>query len=85
MSLGNFIFFGHEPSQISIGREYGHQIQSLYLGWFYLLVIGLPSFIGCIWDILFRVNWSNEKRIDWYYHRFPENWADSLGGVQRYL
>lgn len=83
VSLGNYIIFGGSPSKISINHEKGHQKQSLYLGWLYLILIGLPSFIGNIFDRLFHKKWSVEKRITWYYKQPWENWADSLGGVER--
>jgi len=52
----------------------GHQKQSLYLGWLYLIIIGLPSVTG---NLLNRV-------IDFDYYKQPwEAWADKLGGVKR--
>lgn len=83
VSLGNYIIFGGLPSKISISHENGHQKQSLYLGWLYLIVIGIPSFIGNIWDRLFHKKWTVEKRIAWYYQQPWEHWADNLGGVKR--
>lgn len=83
VSLGSFVFFGSERELAGIRHEHGHQIQSLYLGWLYLLVVGIPSFVRCIFDILFHKNWTTEERIKWYYSGFPEKWADKLGGVQR--
>lgn len=83
VSLGNFIFFGYEPPLRSVRHEHGHQIQSLYLGWLYLFIIGLPSFIRYIYDIWFHGKWTTEERQKWYYSGFPENSADKLGGVQR--
>ena len=85
ISLGNFIFFGHKPDLISVRHKRGHQMQSIYLGWLYLLVVGLPSFVRCIWDAFFHRRWSNEKRIRWYYSGYPEKWADNLGKNERFL
>ena len=51
ISLGNYIILRKEPKNdydytwIDIYHEYGHHRQSLYLGWFYLPVIGLPSLL----------------------------------------
>ena len=57
----------------SIVHEYGHSIQSLYLGWFYLPLVGLPSLIRSIM-------WSHGRRNDSdYYKRYPESWADRVG------
>ena len=61
-----------------IKHEYGHTIQSKYLGWFYLLVIGLPSLI---WSRCF-VEYRRETGTS-YYDFYTEKWADKLGGVER--
>lgn len=59
----------------SIRHEYGHTIQSLWLGWFYLIIVGVPSIIrASIWN-----HYKLEEKK--YYEGFPENWADLLGGV----
>ena len=74
VSLGNYIIFGGFFNSTDKKHEIGHQLQSLYLGWLYLLVIGLPSVIG---NLLNRV-------IDFDYYKQPwEAWADRLGGVER--
>jgi len=60
-----------------IKHEYGHTIQSLWLGWLYLVIVGLPSIIRAgIW---------NHYRLDGkkYYEGFPENWADLLGEANK--
>ncbi|MHB1377742.1 MAG: hypothetical protein ACYCXB_10060 [Candidatus Humimicrobiaceae bacterium] len=60
----------------AIKHEYGHTIQSLYLGWFYLVIVGLPSIIrASIWK---HYKLEDKK----YYEGFPENWADLLGGIE---
>lgn len=56
-------------------HEYGHYLQSRKLGWLYLLVVGLPSFIWACW-------WTQESGVD-YYSFWTEKWADKLGGVER--
>ena len=83
VSLGNYIIFSGSPSEISINHEKGHQKQSIYLGWLYLILIGIPSFFGNIWDRITHKKWSVEKRITWYYSQPWEKWADILGGVER--
>lgn len=83
MSLGQFIFIpkivaSHGVATNMIKHEYGHTIQSKYLGWFYLLVIGIPS-LGWAWlGEGFRVK--HKKSYYWFY---TESWADKLGGVER--
>ena len=85
VSLGEYIVFSKDAfaNEISIRHEHGHQIQSEYLGPFYLIVVGLPSFLRNIWDRFAHMKWTNKQRVDWYYSHFPENQADKFGGVKR--
>ena len=64
-------------NQRAIKHEYGHAVQSLYLGWFYLFIVGVPSII--------RVSIWNHYKLESkkYYEGFTENWADLLGGVDK--
>ena len=74
VSLGKYIIFGGFFNSTDKKHEQGHQKQSLYLGWLYLIVIGLPSVIG---NLLNRI-------VDFEYYKQPwEAWADKLGGVKR--
>ena len=82
VSLGRYIIFGQRVNEISLRHERGHQKQSLYLGWLYLIIIGIPSFCGNIFDRLFHKKW-NAARITWYYKQPWEAWADKLGGINR--
>lgn len=77
ISLGDYIIFDSriELSEIDVLHEYGHQLQSRMLGPLYLLIVGIPSLIGNIYS---RIKKKDNK---WYYSRFPENWADKLGGI----
>ncbi len=83
VSLVNIILPISASDENTIKHEYGHCIQSKYFGWFYLLIIGLPSVCNNLWDRLAHKNWTREKRTKWYYSRYPEKWADKLGGVKR--
>ena len=75
VSLGDYIILnGYCYTEKTILHEKGHQRQSLYLGWFYLLVIGLPSVIGNLLHRIFKFD---------YYRQPWEAWADRLGGVKR--
>jgi hypothetical protein len=81
VSLGDYIFLFQTCNETDRAHEYGHCIQSRFFGPLYLLIIGLPSLLGNIWDRLFHRAWSPAQRIDWYYRRYPEHWADRLGGA----
>lgn len=90
ISLGDYIIldiegFGRNTiPKTTIKHEHGHQIQSLYLGWLYLPIIGISSAIfNNLWDRVFHKKWTYKERNKWYYNRFPENWADKLGDVKR--
>ena len=75
ISLSLFIFLNDKDSEDirSIKHEYGHSLQSVYLGWFYLIVVGLPSIIRSLAWRIFKL-----KSIR-YYEGYPEKWADYLG------
>jgi len=83
VSLGKYIIFGKRSTEIAYKHECGHCKQSEYLGWFYLLIIGLPSLLGNIYDRIFHQKWNNSKRVKWYYSQPWEAWADKLGNVKR--
>lgn len=79
ISLGRVIIMGlryhNDGVETDEKHEYGHIIQSQYLGWFYLLIIGIPSFL-----------WATFHKGSMYsYYRdfYTERWADKLGGVVR--
>ena len=57
-------------------HEYGHTIQSLILGPFYLPLIGLPSMI---WHRSRRAREFRNRRDISYFSFFSEKWADHLG------
>ena len=72
ISLGKYIIVSEDASYGTVMHEFGHCWQSLYLGWLYLLVIGLPSIIR-----------ASLGRPATYYEFYTEKWADRLGGVTR--
>jgi hypothetical protein len=95
VSLGAFVFVipavvfeaaGYDdPNQEQTNgllHEHGHTIQSRLLGPLYLLVVGLPSLVM---NLMSTYSMLYGKRVFYnnYYKRFPENWADRLGGVHR--
>ena len=81
ISLGEYVILKRYPfnkyTWNSVKHEYGHTRQSVRYGWFYLLVIGLPSLLGNIYDRIFK------KGSVWYYNQPWEKGADKLGGVER--
>ena len=79
ISLGKTIIVCKEDEDV-VKHEHGHQIQSMYLGPLYLIVIGLPSLIwaGLIYGHIVP------KTHNGYYKFYTERSADKLGGVVRY-
>lgn len=81
-SLGNFIileevyFRRKKELEKTIKHEYGHFLQGCILGPLYLFIIGIPSVLN---NLLARKN--AKISLD-YYHRYPEAWANKLGGVK---
>ena len=72
LSLGIFIFLGRNDQRIVV-HEYGHSIQSMILGPFYLILIGIPSLI---WSMCFnKYRTKNRKN---YYLFYTERWANKL-------
>jgi hypothetical protein len=82
VSLGKYIivhFSDCDP--FTIKHEYGHTEQSKRLGWLYLIVIGIPSAIGNIYDRIAHKKWTEYKRKMWYYKQPWEAWANKLAGI----
>jgi hypothetical protein len=77
VSLGRYIIIWECSSLETLWHEYGHYRQSLMLGPLYLPIVGLPSLVM---NLMSRCNADFASR---YYQRWPENWADRLGGVKR--
>lgn len=78
ISLSRFIFADdvYYRSEM-VKHEYGHTIQSKYLLFLYLLVIGIPSLA---WNRLFKTyRIRNQKS---YYAFYTEAWANRLGGFE---
>lgn len=83
MALGMFLFLGPaygKEAEFIKAHEYGHTVQSIILGPFYLPVIGLPSLIRA--NVApFSRNWKSGKTD--YYAFYTERWANRLGKARR--
>ena len=78
VSLGRYIIINEHlaDNNRTKAHEAGHCVQSIYLGWLYLIVIGIPSGIWCwIYD-----NFDIEAD---YYSFYTERWADRIAGIKR--
>lgn len=78
ISLGRYIILARkywEGNGDTELHEYGHALQSRYLGPLYLFVIGIPSLLWAAW-------WNQDRGVS-YYDYYTERWADRLGGVER--
>lgn len=83
VSLGKYIITDNFGWGDTAKHEYGHCLQSEKLGWLYLIVIGLPSALGNLYDRIAHRSWKYKDSIAWYYKQPWEAWADKLGGVKR--
>lgn len=83
VSLGSFIFWQDDrymgiPNRVTNRQhEWGHSVQSRWLGPFYLLIIGIPSSLRNLYGrwVYYRTGqyWTG------YYDGFPEKQANELG------
>jgi hypothetical protein len=89
VSLGRFVFHGTRDSRyVPLGpenadHEYGHSIQSRWLGPLYLALVGVPSVSRVVYARLYHAR--HGRRWARYYDGWPEDSADRLGGVDRAL
>lgn len=84
ISLGRYILardYSWAPKAYEkvIKHEFGHCIQSKYLGWLYLPVVGVCSGLHAL-TYKARIKWGWIKS---YYDYWTEKWADKLGEVER--
>ena len=83
ISLGNYIIMNRQDKEDGMKHEYGHSIDSRRWGPLYLLVIGLPSLLGNIYDRIFHAKWKYSDSCEWYYNQPWEKSADKNGRVDR--
>lgn len=79
ITLGEYIFVGRKQ-ELMVRHEFGHVLQSRYLGPLYLIVIGLPSLLHAGLNGVLNCC---DRHPEGYYHFYTESWADRLGGVTR--
>ena len=72
-----YVWNDYPLDTLTIRHELGHCKQSRILGWFYLLVIGLPSIFHA-WFYKYDPHDPNK-----YYRWYTEAWADKLAGIVR--
>lgn len=76
LSMGQYLFVTEKYNRNLLSHEYGHTYQSLYLGPFYLLFVGIPS---AVWCFLFGFDKFRKKvKIGYYDMPFEKN-ASRLG------
>ena len=80
ISLGLFIFTGHSAELGFRDHEYGHCVQSLLLGPFFLPVIGLPSILWCMLPVFRKLR--RKKNIS-YFAFYTESWAERISAGVR--
>lgn len=75
-SLSEFVFAPKDASGLVLIHEAGHSVQSKWLGWYYFLIVGLPSICLYCYKKLAK------KDELWYHLHYPENWADKISGIR---
>jgi len=84
VSLGNKIFLNPDTAEGPwlVKHEFGHVIQSRMLGWLYIPVILIPSFLWfqtvCVLGKLFK----DLDTVTIYYKFYTESWANKLMNIQ---
>ena len=76
VSLGMFLFVSEKAGKRVLVHEYGHTVQSMVLGWTYLLIIGIPS---ALWEHLYYWKSYRKRNRRSYYSFYTESWADLWG------
>lgn len=77
--IGIFIFIGDYPEEYSgkvLVHEFGHTVQSAFLGPLFILFIWIPSAVWAFFPVFVRYR---RKRNVSYYRFYPEKWANHLG------
>lgn len=81
-SLGHYLFMIPNSSMSSFIHEYGHSVQSLYLGWLYIPIIVIPSVLHNLYRRIKRLIIKPKDLAAYhysYYEFYTEKWANLLG------
>lgn len=77
MSLGDTIFVNPNCSEGTwlVKHEFGHVKQSRYLGWLYLPLIFVPSYLwNKLIGVIAKANVVEDWRLTYIYHQFYIEW-----------
>lgn len=77
-STGPIIITCEGVSEDTLKHETGHSLSSIKLGWFYHIIISIPS-ICFFWYRKIK-----KKDMDWYYSCWTEAFAERNGMTDRY-
>lgn len=77
-STGPIIVTCEGASEDTLKHETGHSLSSIRLGWFYHIIISIPS-ICFFWYRKIK-----KKDMDWYYSCWTEAFAERNGMTDRY-
>lgn len=81
-SLGHYLFMIPNSSMSSFIHEYGHSVQSLYLGWLYIPIIAIPSVLHNLYRKIYKAIVKPKNLLEYnysYYNFYTEKWANLLG------
>ena len=79
VSLGMFWFVTDDEDETLVAHEYGHSLQSLFLGPLFFFVIGIPSICWAAFGDNYR-----KKHNKTYYEFYTESWSNELVGLDKY-
>ena len=79
VSLGMFLFVTDDEDETLVAHEYGHSLQSLFLGPLFFFVIGIPSICWAAFGDGYR-----KKHNKTYYEFYTEKFANDLVGLDKY-
>lgn len=79
VSLGMFLFVTDDEDETLVAHEYGHSLQSLFLGPLFFFVIGIPSICWAAFGDNYR-----KKHNKTYYEFYTESWSNELVGLDKY-